>query len=84
MEHKHLTAFDPSAVRAEMARRGLNVEKLVELSGLSRSALDKILGPNGNPTVESLTKIATALGVDIRLFFALDSHHRANSLAESK
>lgn len=75
MEHKRETAFDASAVRAEMGRRSINVEKLVELSGLSRAALDKILGPDGNPTSESITKIARALGVDVRLFFAPDSHH---------
>ncbi len=70
--------FDPNAVRAEMARRRMTLEDVHRGTGLSVSALAKILGDKGNPTADSLCRIAAALGVDERLFFDGRRHDSAN------
>lgn len=46
------------------------ITKLAEETGIPRSHLYKILSPKGNPTVDSLVKIAAAL--DLRVGFILD------------
>jgi DNA-binding phage protein len=41
--------------------------QVAELAGLDQSEISKIEGPNGNPTVKTLDKVADALGLEIRL-----------------
>lgn len=50
--------------------QGINQTELAEKIGLSRVGLSKAI--NGNPTVETLSKIANALKVDITDLFACD------------
>jgi transcriptional regulator with XRE-family HTH domain len=66
--------FSPDNIRAEMARRKVTMEELASRTGLSVSAISKILGPEGNPTAKTLTSIAGALRVQESLFFATDLH----------
>lgn len=47
--------------------KGLTAKELSAIIGISESALS--LAVNGNPTVETLQKIATALGVSVSELF---------------
>lgn len=49
--------------------RGLTVNKLANLAGLSQSYLREIELGNKNPTVESLSYFCDALGVSLGEFF---------------
>lgn len=49
--------------------RGLTLEKVSELSGVSASLLSQLERGMGNPSLTTLTKIAYGLGVPISLFF---------------
>lgn len=54
--------------------KGLTVNKLANLSGISQSYLRDIeLGKNNNPTVEILDCICTTLGISLKDFFDIDS-----------
>lgn len=48
--------------------KGITQKQLSELSGIAEVSLSKSI--NGNPTIETLEKIATALGVDITELFS--------------
>lgn len=62
--------FEPREVKAQMVRKGLTVEQLSALSGLATSTITKALGPKGNPTVDTVEKMALGLGLqDEGLFF---------------
>jgi DNA-binding phage protein len=41
--------------------------QVAELAGLDQSEISKMEGPNGNPTLKTLDKVADALGLEIRL-----------------
>lgn len=75
--------FDPSCVRAEMARRRVTIERLSELTSLGTSSIEKILSPDGNPTARSISQIATALQVHEGSFFAPVPHYSVGSVALS-
>ena len=48
------------------AKKGLSLEKIARLADLSLNTIVKVEnGVNTNPTIETLTKIAKALGVGI-------------------
>lgn len=54
--------------------RGLTVNKLANLSGISQSYLRDIeLGKNNNPTVEILDCLCATLGISLKDFFDIDS-----------
>lgn len=56
--------------------KGLTVNKLANLAGVSQSYLRDIeLGNNNNPTIEILDCICTALDITLRDFFNADSTH---------
>lgn len=76
--------FNPSIIRAEMARRNLTLEAVSERSGLAVSGIHKALGPNGNPTRRTMEAIASAIGVNPALFFDNDLHHSANDTSSEK
>lgn len=44
---------------------GVSQKELAELSGISLHSLSNLEGGKGNPTLESLLKVATTLGVTI-------------------
>lgn len=48
---------------------GINHEKLCEFTGLTRPILSSIENSTGNPTLETITKISSALNISIDLLF---------------
>ncbi|MEU0571871.1 XRE family transcriptional regulator [Nonomuraea sp. NPDC005983] len=54
-----------SRVRAERRSRGLSVERLAELSGISRSMVSEVERGAKTPSVLVLDRLATALGTSI-------------------
>ena len=62
---------------------GINQTELADKIGLSRVGLSKAI--NGNPTVDTLERIATALNVDIAdLFKKNDSGEDVNGYIKAK
>lgn len=54
--------------------KGLTVNKLATLSGVSQSYLRDIeLGNNNNPTIEVLDCLCSTLGISLKEFFDVDS-----------
>jgi ribosome-binding protein aMBF1 (putative translation factor) len=52
-----------AAIRSERQRQNLTLEQLAEKAGLDAPALSRIeTGRNPNPTVETLSRLARALG----------------------
>ncbi len=51
-------------IKFERQKRGFSQEELALESGLSRSAIWKIESGNVSPTIDTLEKIAAALGMD--------------------
>ena len=54
-------------IKEVIKNKGYSVTSLAEKIGMTQVSLSRII--NGNPTVETLKKIATALDVDIRDLF---------------
>ena len=55
-----------AALRAERLRRGLSYAELAAASGIDRAAIHKIeTGLNRNPTVATLDRLATAMGLHL-------------------
>jgi len=55
---------DPALIAAAFGdvARARGKSKVARDAGISRDALYKAFGPNGNPTLASVTKVASALG----------------------
>ena len=54
-------------LRAERERRGLSLADMMRLTGMSRESLSRLENhPAPNPTVLTLTRYATALGLELR------------------
>lgn len=49
--------------------KGMTISAIAEQIGTTQTSLSRALGDNGNPTLETLEKIATALGVNISELF---------------
>ena len=58
-------------------QKGISVNKLADKLGISRATLHSQM--NGNPTVETLQKIADALGMDISDLF----EKKSNTLSQN-
>lgn len=54
-------------IKEIIQEKGLTINKVAELMGVNRVSLSNTI--NGNPTVETLQKIATALGVPVSELF---------------
>lgn len=54
-------------IKEVIKSRGYTVTSLAEKIGMTQVSLSRII--NGNPTVETLEKIALALGVDVKDLF---------------
>ncbi len=52
--------------------KGITQKQLSELSGIAEVSLSKSI--NGNPTIGTLEKIATALGVEVTELFSASSN----------
>ena len=58
---------DPAALAAALGAvaRARNMSQLARDTGLSREGLWEALGPNGNPTLATVMKVAAALGFEV-------------------
>lgn len=54
-------------------QKGMSMEDIAEKLGINRVSLSRNI--NGNPTIETLNKIAHVLGVNIRDLFAYDNEN---------
>lgn len=67
-------------VRRIRNNRGFSMDKIRELTGLSKSTISELETNKSNPTSDTLQKIADALDVDITDFYAdLDDNSNKNS-----
>lgn len=66
-----------AALRECRERQRLTQEQLAERSALSYKFIGEIERGNGNPTVETLDRLARALGVGISTLFLEADQHRA-------
>lgn len=73
-----------AALRDCRARQRLTQEQLAERSGLSYKFIGEIERGRGNPTVETLSRLADALGVGIAMLFAESDHYRADEYPITK
>jgi len=55
--------------------RGLKGPELARLSGVSRSTVYQIEKGEKSPTVDTLTKLAVAMNIDIAVLFATEDIH---------
>jgi len=55
-------------LKAKRQERGLSLTDVQRLSGIDRARLSRLESdPHGNPTIETLDRIAHALGVELRV-----------------
>lgn len=50
--------------------RGITISSIAKQIGTAQTSLSRALGDNGNPTLETLKKVASALSVDVVDLFA--------------
>ena len=87
---KHLTVDLPAIVgqnvRRLRVRQGHSLERLAKHSGVSRAMLGQIETGKSVPTIGTLWKVATALGVPFARLIATEAEHRPQVLrrAEAK
>ena len=56
-------------VRRIRKEKGFSIMDLKEKTGLSKSTISDLENDKSSPTIDTLQKIADALGVDVRDFF---------------
>ena len=57
-------------IKELLKERGLTLSQIAEQVGTTQTSLSRALGDNGNPTLDTLMKIAEALNVPITDLFA--------------
>ena len=62
-----------SRIKELLKERGVTISNLAEQIGTTQTSLSRALGENGNPTYETLSKIAKVLGVDMSELFKSNS-----------
>lgn len=74
--------------------KGMTISSIAEQIGTTQTSLSRALGDNGNPTLETLEKIASALDVDVPELFSSfsggiigvirirDTNYNINSVAD--
>lgn len=62
-----------SRIKELLKERGLTISNLAEQIGTTQTSLSRALGENGNPTYETLSKIAKVLSVDMSELFKSDA-----------
>jgi len=72
MELMEIDAFLAARVRALRGERGLTLEQLAALSGVSRSMISLIERQETSPTAAVLNKLADALGISLPALFSGD------------
>lgn len=58
-----------SRIKDLLKERGITISSLAEKIGTTQTSLSRALGDNGNPTYETLNKIAKVLNVDVSELF---------------
>lgn len=58
-----------SRIKDLLKERGITISSLAEQIGTTQTSLSRALGENGNPTYETLNKIAKVLNVDMSELF---------------
>ncbi|WP_368337033.1 helix-turn-helix domain-containing protein [Parabacteroides merdae] len=58
-----------SRIKELLKERGVTISNLAEQIGTTQTSLSRALGENGNPTYETLSKIAKVLSVDMSELF---------------
>lgn len=58
-----------SRIKELLKERGITISSLAEQIGTTQTSLSRALGENGNPTYETLSKIAKVLSVDMSELF---------------
>ena len=58
-----------SRIKELLKERGLTISYLAEQIGTTQTSLSRALGKKGNPTYETLSKIAKVLSIDISELF---------------
>lgn len=58
-----------SRIKELLKERGITISSLAEQIGTTQTSLSRALGENGNPTYETLSKIAKVLNVDMSELF---------------
>jgi|GEM_PF-4008889 len=53
-----------SNLQKMMSERGLNASSLAKIADISQASLSRILGGEGNPSLETISSLASALGVE--------------------
>ncbi|MFC4116183.1 helix-turn-helix domain-containing protein [Nonomuraea zeae] len=71
-------------IRTERRARGLSVERLAELSGISRSMVSEVERGTKTPTVLVLDRLATALGTSIARLLDEPAHGAMRVLRHSE
>jgi transcriptional regulator with XRE-family HTH domain len=61
------------SVQRERLRAGLSLSGLADAAGVAKSTLSQLEAGKGNPSIETLWAIATALGVPFAQFFAVET-----------
>lgn len=69
------------AIKRERVRSGMSLSALAARAGLAKSTLSQLEAANGNPSIETLWALATALDVPISCLF--DAPQRAITLIRS-
>ena len=58
-----------SRIKELLKERGITISNLAEQIGTTQTSLSRALGENGNPTYDTLNKIAKVLDVDMSELF---------------
>lgn len=67
-----------------MSQKGLNVNKLAQLSDLAPSTLNSMLDRGNTPTLPTLIKICNGLGITITQFFISDADQQVTLTPDQK
>ena len=69
-------------IKEVIKEKGMTITELADKMGINRVNLSNMV--NGNPTVETLTKIATALNVPITELFSAGTNEELTALIQHK
>ena len=58
-----------SRIKELLKEKGITISNLAEQIGTTQTSLSRALGDNGNPTYETLNKIANVLNVEMSELF---------------
>lgn len=58
-----------SRIKELLKERGMTMSDLASIIGTTQTSISRMLGENGNPTYDTLMKVAEAFGVEIQELF---------------